>query len=92
MKITRRQLRRLIREEKAKLMREQIEYDYAGSSEDRADAIRVLQNAIITMRSLAEAPGAAAAYVMIGPDEQEMLAADVQDLERVVLGYLRKLR
>ena len=86
MKITKRQLRRLIREEKAKLMREQIEYDYAGSSEDRADAIRVLQNAIITMRSLAEAPGAA------DPMAQEMLAADVQDLERVVLGYLRKLR
>ena len=78
MKITKSQLRRLIREEKARLMREDI-----GTGRFRA--VEAEETAIATMRSLAEAPVAA------DPLAQEMLAADAQDLETIVLGFLEKI-
>ena len=78
MKITKRQLKRIIREEKTRLMQE-------GSGTDQLSAIEAVETAIITMRSLGQAPGAA------DPVAQEMLLADAQDLETIVLGFLERI-
>ena len=78
MKVTKRQLRRIIREEKTRLMQEGI-----GTAQLRA--IEAVETAIITMRSLGSAPGAA------DPVAQEMLLADAQDLETIVLTFLERI-